>query len=96
MLLYFYLQSEILEIKLSSLSVNGVCDLIDKVESLNSIQAPIYKQAIKENNINGRVLLHCDLQELKKVMEYTLECCIFTFQKEVLSTDIFIFFRYLK
>ncbi|KYQ48723.1 hypothetical protein ALC60_12229 [Trachymyrmex zeteki] len=71
LLLYFYLQSEILEIKLSSLSVNGVCDLIDKVESLNSIQAPIYKQAIKENNINGRVLLHCDLQELKKVFKMT-------------------------
>lgn len=67
-MLYLYLQSEILEIKLSSLSVNGVCDLIDKIESLNSIQAPIYKQAIKENNINGRVLLHCDLQELKKVI----------------------------
>ncbi|XP_018338042.1 PREDICTED: kinase D-interacting substrate of 220 kDa isoform X2 [Trachymyrmex septentrionalis] len=65
------LPSEILEIKLSSLSVNGVCDLIDKIESLNSIQAPIYKQAIKENNINGRVLLHCDLQELKKVFKMT-------------------------
>ncbi|KYN04118.1 hypothetical protein ALC62_04883 [Cyphomyrmex costatus] len=71
LLLYFYLQSEILEIKLSSLSMNGVCDLIDKIESLNSVQAPIYKQAIKENNINGRVLLHCDLQELKKVFKMT-------------------------
>ncbi|XP_011053650.1 PREDICTED: kinase D-interacting substrate of 220 kDa isoform X1 [Acromyrmex echinatior] len=65
------LPSEILEIKLSSLSVNGVCDLIDKIESLNLIQTPIYKQAIKENNINGRVLLHCDLQELKKVFKMT-------------------------
>ncbi|XP_018394084.1 PREDICTED: kinase D-interacting substrate of 220 kDa [Cyphomyrmex costatus] len=65
------LPSEILEIKLSSLSMNGVCDLIDKIESLNSVQAPIYKQAIKENNINGRVLLHCDLQELKKVFKMT-------------------------
>ena len=75
-MLYLYLQSEILEIKLSSLSVNGVCDLIDKIESLNSIQAPIYKQAIKENNINGRVLLHCDLQELKKVIFGTLHLYI--------------------
>ncbi|TGZ46633.1 Uncharacterized protein DBV15_04030 [Temnothorax longispinosus] len=65
------LPSEILEIKLSSLSVNGVCDLIDKIENLNSTQASIYKQAIKENNINGRVLLHCDLQELKKVFKMT-------------------------
>jgi ankyrin repeat-rich membrane spanning protein len=53
--------------KLSSLSVSGVCDLIDKIESLNPVQAPAYKQVIKDNNINGRVLLHCDLQELKKV-----------------------------
>ncbi|XP_036138721.1 kinase D-interacting substrate of 220 kDa isoform X2 [Monomorium pharaonis] len=65
------LPSEILEIKLSSLSVNGVCDLIDKIESLNSSQAPTYKQAVEENNINGRVLLHCDLQELKKVFKMT-------------------------
>jgi len=57
-----------METKLSSLSVNGVCDLIDKIESLNPAQAPVYKQVIKDNNINGRVLLHCDLQELKKVI----------------------------
>lgn len=54
--------------KLSSLSVNGVCDLIDKIDSLNAIQTSTYKQVVKENNINGRVLLHCDLQELKKVI----------------------------
>ncbi|XP_072767062.1 uncharacterized protein Arms isoform X2 [Anoplolepis gracilipes] len=65
------LPSEILETKLSSLSVNGVCDMIDKIDSLNSIQAPTYKQVVKDNNINGRVLLHCDLQELKKVFKMT-------------------------
>ncbi|KMQ97513.1 kinase d-interacting substrate [Lasius niger] len=65
------LPSEILETKLSSLSVNGVCDLIDKIDSLNATQAPAYKQVVKENNINGRVLLHCDLQELKKVFKMT-------------------------
>lgn len=53
--------------RLSSLTVNGVCDLVDRIESLNANQAPQYKSVIKENNINGRVLLHCDLQELKKV-----------------------------
>ncbi|XP_076173301.1 ankyrin repeat-rich membrane spanning isoform X4 [Ptiloglossa arizonensis] len=63
------LPSEILEIKLSSLTVNGVCDLIDRIESLNHNQAPQYKNVIKENNINGRVLLHCELQELKKVLK---------------------------
>ncbi|XP_053986547.1 kinase D-interacting substrate of 220 kDa B isoform X1 [Hylaeus volcanicus] len=63
------LPSEILEMRLSSLSVNGVCDLIDRIESLNHNQAPQYKNVIKENNINGRVLLHCDIQELKKVLK---------------------------
>ncbi|RLU26571.1 hypothetical protein DMN91_000367 [Ooceraea biroi] len=63
------LPPEILETKLSSLSVSGVCDLIDKIESLNPAQTLMYKQVIKDNNINGRVLLHCDLQELKKVFK---------------------------
>ncbi|XP_076752387.1 ankyrin repeat-rich membrane spanning isoform X2 [Xylocopa sonorina] len=63
------LPSEILEIRLSSLTVNGVSELIDRMDSINPNQAPQYKQVIKENNINGRVLLHCDLQELKKVLK---------------------------
>ncbi|XP_017763227.1 PREDICTED: kinase D-interacting substrate of 220 kDa isoform X5 [Eufriesea mexicana] len=63
------LPSDILEIRLSSLTVNGICDLIDRIESINPNQAPQYKQVIKENNINGRVLLHCELQELKKVLK---------------------------
>lgn len=53
--------------KLSTLSVNGVCDLLGKIEDLSPAQAARYKNVIRENNINGRVLLHCDLQELKKV-----------------------------
>ncbi|XP_011263943.1 kinase D-interacting substrate of 220 kDa B isoform X4 [Camponotus floridanus] len=65
------LPPEILEIKLSSLSVNGICELIDKIDSLDTTQTSIYKQVVKENNINGRVLLHCDLQELKKVFKMT-------------------------
>ncbi|XP_078035636.1 ankyrin repeat-rich membrane spanning isoform X2 [Augochlora pura] len=63
------LPSEILEIRLSSLTVNGICDLIDRIESLNPNQTSQYKNVIKDNNINGRVLLHCDLQELKKVLK---------------------------
>lgn len=70
-----------MEIRLSSLTVNGICDLIDRIESINPNQAPQYKQVIKENNVNGRVLLHCDLQELKKVkfasnnnIDYRVSC----------------------
>ncbi|XP_015439222.1 PREDICTED: kinase D-interacting substrate of 220 kDa [Dufourea novaeangliae] len=65
------LPSEILEIRLSSLTVNGVCDLLDRIDSLSPNQAPQYKNVIKDNNINGRVLLHCDLHELKKVLKMT-------------------------
>ncbi|XP_026671715.1 kinase D-interacting substrate of 220 kDa B isoform X3 [Ceratina calcarata] len=63
------LPSEILEIRLPSLTVNGVCELIDRIESINPNMTSQYKQVIKENNINGRVLLHCDLEELKKVVK---------------------------
>ncbi|KAG7210898.1 hypothetical protein KM043_016276 [Ampulex compressa] len=63
------LPSEILETKLSSLTVNGVCDLIDRIESLNPNLMSQYKSIVKDNNINGRVLLHCDMQDLKKVLK---------------------------
>ncbi|XP_025602086.2 kinase D-interacting substrate of 220 kDa B isoform X3 [Athalia rosae] len=63
------ISADILEMKLSSLSVNGVCDLLGKIEDLSTIQVSRYKNVIRDNNINGRVLLHCDLQELKKVLQ---------------------------
>lgn len=53
--------------RLSSLSVDGLCDLLDKIQDLNMNQIPHYKEIIRENNISGRVLLHCDLMELKSV-----------------------------
>nr|CAD7262821.1 unnamed protein product [Timema shepardi] len=62
-------QSEVLDVKLSSLSVDGVCDLFTKVEDLNSPSTPQYVSVMRENNISGRVLLHCDLEELKKVLQ---------------------------
>ncbi|XP_024945713.1 kinase D-interacting substrate of 220 kDa isoform X2 [Cephus cinctus] len=63
------LPAEILDIRLSSLSVNGVCDLLEKIEDLNANQVSRYKNVIRDNNISGRVLLHCDMQELKKVLK---------------------------
>ncbi|XP_023245841.1 kinase D-interacting substrate of 220 kDa [Copidosoma floridanum] len=60
---------EILDIKLSSLSVDGLCELLDKIQDINQNQTSNYKAIIKENNISGRVLLHCDLQELKSVLK---------------------------
>ncbi|XP_051176452.1 kinase D-interacting substrate of 220 kDa isoform X4 [Leptopilina boulardi] len=63
------LPPEIMEIRLSALTVNGLCDLLDKIDDLNPNQVQCYKEIIKQNNITGKVLLHCDLQELKKVLE---------------------------
>lgn len=68
MFVVYFLQNEILEIKLSTLTVIGMCDLLDKVEDLNPQMLSTYKGIIKDNNINGKVLMHCDLQELKNVL----------------------------
>lgn len=53
--------------KLSTLNVEGVCKLLSKIEDLKPESLSHYIQTIKEQNINGRVLLHCDLEDLKKV-----------------------------
>ncbi|CAH1969298.1 unnamed protein product [Acanthoscelides obtectus] len=62
------LQPELLETKLSSLDVDGVCKLISKMEDLNPEALSKYIKTIKEQNINGRVLLYCDLDDLKKLL----------------------------
>ncbi|XP_069672913.1 kinase D-interacting substrate of 220 kDa B isoform X3 [Periplaneta americana] len=63
------LPPDILETKLSSLSVEGVCELLTKIDDMSSSFMPSYTSVIKENNINGRVLLHCDLDDLKRVLQ---------------------------
>ncbi|KRT81831.1 hypothetical protein AMK59_5196 [Oryctes borbonicus] len=63
------LSPEVLDIKLSTLNVEGVCKLLDNLEDLSTTAAANYKSVLRENNINGRVLLHCDLDELKKLLK---------------------------
>lgn len=46
-----------------------MCKLLDKIEDLNIPSVQDYVNIIKINNINGRVLLHCDLEELKKLLK---------------------------
>ncbi|KAF5273996.1 hypothetical protein FQA39_LY01111 [Lamprigera yunnana] len=62
------LSPEVLEDKLSQLSVDGICKLLSKIEDLDLKLLARYKEVIKENNVNGKVLLHCDLSELKKLL----------------------------
>ncbi|KAJ9575075.1 hypothetical protein L9F63_007736, partial [Diploptera punctata] len=63
------LPPDVLETKLSSLSVDGVCDLLTKISDMSTSYLPAYTTVIRDNNINGRVLLHCNLDELKKVLQ---------------------------
>ncbi|KAG5884855.1 hypothetical protein JTB14_036089 [Gonioctena quinquepunctata] len=63
------LEPEILETRLSSLNVEGVCKLMSGMEELSSEAMKGYVKMIREQNINGRVLLHCDLEELKKLLK---------------------------
>ncbi|XP_030768252.1 kinase D-interacting substrate of 220 kDa B isoform X3 [Sitophilus oryzae] len=62
------LEPGILENKLSTLNVEGVCKLLSKLEDLNQAAVPGYISLIKEHNVNGRVLLHCDIDDLKKLL----------------------------
>ncbi|XP_050303117.1 kinase D-interacting substrate of 220 kDa B isoform X3 [Anthonomus grandis grandis] len=62
------LESEPIKTKLSSLNVEGVCKLLSSMEDLNQNSVPDYVRLIWENNINGKVLLHCDLDDLKKLL----------------------------
>ena len=40
---------------------------MDKIEDLNPHKIEDYKKLVRDNNVSGRVLLHCSLQELKEV-----------------------------
>lgn len=56
-----------MHIRLSKLSVNGLLAFLKDIDEL----APTYdrlSQSLMENAISGRVLIHCDLIELKAVL----------------------------
>lgn len=59
--------------RLSSLSVEGVSKMISTFDGICKQSLPAYQETMLKHNINGRVLLVCDLNELKVVlgkMEY--------------------------
>jgi hypothetical protein len=54
------------------MTVNDVCDEIENsIELLNDQYKQVYKTAVKENNINGKVLACCNLQDLKAELKMT-------------------------
>ncbi|XP_011303261.1 kinase D-interacting substrate of 220 kDa isoform X2 [Fopius arisanus] len=63
------LPSEVMDVRLSRASVQEICNLLGKIEELNTGNVEKYRSIIRENNVNGKVLLHCDLAELKEVLK---------------------------
>lgn len=57
--------------KLSCQSVDGICKMIGTMEGLSTANLLSYQETISRHNINGKVLLCCDLQELKAVLAMT-------------------------
>lgn len=54
---------------LSQMNMQSVCDMLSKVDGISQQLLPRYQQSIQENNITGRVLLTCNLDELGKVLD---------------------------
>ncbi|XP_071550191.1 uncharacterized protein Arms isoform X4 [Panulirus ornatus] len=62
------LPPEAVDKKLSSLTIESLFEIFSKVEGVSATMLPSYKDRFVEHNINGKVLLHCDLDDLKKVL----------------------------
>ncbi|XP_038056116.1 kinase D-interacting substrate of 220 kDa B-like isoform X2 [Patiria miniata] len=50
------------------LTVKDVCDRLLQLEGIDKHSIPRYQTRIAEHNVNGHVLLQCDLDELKEVL----------------------------
>ncbi|XP_037926963.1 kinase D-interacting substrate of 220 kDa isoform X3 [Hermetia illucens] len=59
---------DILQMHLSELSTDGVIALIERIEDLKPT-LPKLEPILRQNAINGRVLKHCDINDLKNVLE---------------------------
>ncbi|XP_013887411.1 kinase D-interacting substrate of 220 kDa isoform X3 [Austrofundulus limnaeus] len=54
---------------LSSLSTDAVCERLRQIDGIDPNMLLQYAAKIKKANVNGRVLTHCNLDELKREME---------------------------
>ncbi|XP_064610180.1 kinase D-interacting substrate of 220 kDa-like isoform X2 [Liolophura sinensis] len=57
--------------KLSHLSPHGVCNLLSRLERIDRQHLAEYQSRVLANNITGIVLLTCEMDELKQVMQMT-------------------------
>ena len=51
--------------------MEGVCEILLRLEGLNEEKIPEYQERLRYNNISGMVLYNCELPELKGVMNMT-------------------------
>ncbi|XP_043999072.1 kinase D-interacting substrate of 220 kDa B isoform X3 [Gambusia affinis] len=56
-------------VPLSSLGTDGVCERLRQIDGMDPSMLPQYAATVTKANINGRVLTHCNLDELKKEMD---------------------------
>lgn len=56
---------------LASLTIEDVCKQVAELEGLDQRQISTYQTVITQNNINGKVLATCDLNELGQIMNMT-------------------------
>ena len=54
---------------LSMLSLLSIIFQLSKIEGIDANLIDSYKKRLYENNISGRVLQTCDLQELREIMK---------------------------
>ena len=62
------LPQELANLPLSSYTLEQVCLLFRSIEGINASMVDTYCHTISSNNVNGRVLFHCRLEELKNVI----------------------------
>ena len=51
--------------------MEGVCELLIRLEGLDENNIPEYQERLRQNNVNGMVLYNCEIAELKGVMHMT-------------------------
>ncbi|CAL4079845.1 unnamed protein product, partial [Meganyctiphanes norvegica] len=62
------LPAEANEKKLTAMDIDDLCEILAKVNGISESSLPAYKKSLMESNINGKVLMHCNLEDLKKVL----------------------------
>jgi len=62
------LPNELKGLVLSELNVEQICTLLKSIDQLNPSMLETYCATITSNNVTGRVLTHCQLDELRNVL----------------------------